>query len=136
MSPLPRFPVGNILLQQPYQNLSIFIHTYFIVIVVLLLLLFLKHLRVKNIMTLYPKYFSQNFPRRGKCSYIITLSMIFSRQEYWTGQPFPSPGDLPDPGIKPRSPALQVESLPSEPPGKPLKINENIKRTIHLEDFF
>ena len=85
MSPLPTFPVGNILLQQPYQNLYIFIHTYFIVIVVLLLLLFLKHLRVKNIMTVYPMYFSQSFPRTGKCSYIITLAMIFSRQEYWIG---------------------------------------------------
>ena len=41
--------------------------------------------------------------------------MEFSRQEYWSGLPFPSPGDLPDPGIKPRSPALQADSLPSEP---------------------
>ena len=47
------------------------------------------------------------------------LSMEFSRQEYWRGLPFPSPGDLPNPGIKPRSPAFQVDSLPSEPPGKP-----------------
>ena len=45
------------------------------------------------------------------------LSMKFSRQEYWSGLPFPSPGDLPDPGIEPRSPALQAGSLPSEPPG-------------------
>ena len=45
--------------------------------------------------------------------------MEFSRQEYWSGLPFPSPGDLPDPGIEPGSPALQVDSLPSEPPGKP-----------------
>ena len=47
------------------------------------------------------------------------LSMGFSRQEYWSGLPFPSPGDLPNPGIEPGSPALQVDSLPSEPPGKP-----------------
>ena len=47
------------------------------------------------------------------------LSMGFSRQEYWSGLPFPSPGDLPDPGIKPRFPALQADTLPSEPPGKP-----------------
>ena len=47
------------------------------------------------------------------------LSMEFSRPEYWSGLPFPFPGDLPDPGIKPRSPTLQVDSLPSEPPGKP-----------------
>ena len=45
-------------------------------------------------------------------------SMGFSRQEYWSGLPFPSPGDLPNPGIEPRSPALQADSLPSEPPGK------------------
>ena len=43
----------------------------------------------------------------------------FSRQEYWSGLPCPPPGDLPNLGIKPRSPALQVDSLPSEPPGKP-----------------
>ena len=46
------------------------------------------------------------------------LSMGFSKQEYWNGFPFPSPGDLPDPGIEPRSPALQADALPSEPPGK------------------
>ena len=53
--------------------------------------------------------------------YQASLSMGFSRQGYWSGLPFLSPGDLPDPGIKPRSPALQVDALPSEPPGKPLK---------------
>ena len=47
------------------------------------------------------------------------LSMGFSRQEYWSGLPFPSPGDLPNPGIDPWSPALQVDALSSEPPGKP-----------------
>ena len=46
------------------------------------------------------------------------LSMGFSRQEYWSGLPFPSPGDLPDPGIQPRSPALQADSLPTELWGK------------------
>ena len=46
------------------------------------------------------------------------LSMGFSRQEYWSELPFPSPGDLPDPGIELRSPALQVGSLRSEPPRK------------------
>ena len=48
------------------------------------------------------------------------LSMEFSRQEYWSGLPFPPPGDLPDPGVEPSSPALQADSIPSEPPGKPL----------------
>ena len=42
------------------------------------------------------------------------LSVGFSRQEYWSGLPFPSPGDLPDPGIEPRSPALQADALTSE----------------------
>ena len=42
-----------------------------------------------------------------------------SRPQYWSGQPFPSPGDLPDPGIEPRSPTLQVDSLPAEPQGSP-----------------
>ena len=46
-------------------------------------------------------------------------SMEFPRQEYWSGLPFLSPGDLPDPEIKPGSPALQADSLLSEPPGKP-----------------
>ena len=43
----------------------------------------------------------------------------FSRQQYWSGLPCPFPGDLPNPGIKPGSPVLQVDSLPSEPPGSP-----------------
>ena len=47
------------------------------------------------------------------------LSMGFSRWEYWSGSPFPSPGDLPNPGIEPRSPTLQADALTSEPPGKP-----------------
>ena len=52
------------------------------------------------------------------------LSMGFSRQEYWSGLPFPSPGYLPNPGIEPRSSALQADALPSEPPGKPIKFHE------------
>ena len=47
------------------------------------------------------------------------LPMGFSRQEYWSGLPCPPPGDLPNPGMEPNSPSLQVDSLPSEPPGKP-----------------
>ena len=46
--------------------------------------------------------------------------MAFSRQEYWNELPFPSPGDLPHPGIEPGSPALQADALPSEPPEKPI----------------
>ena len=48
----------------------------------------------------------------------VPPSMEFSRREYWSGLPFPSPGGLPDPGIKPESPTLQADALPSEPPGK------------------
>ena len=53
-------------------------------------------------------------------AYQAPLSMGFSRQECWSGLPFPSLGDLPDPGIKPKSPASQADALPSEPPGKPI----------------
>ena len=49
------------------------------------------------------------------------LSMGFSREEHWSGLPFPSPGDLPHPGIEPRSPALQADFLPTELQGKTLK---------------
>ena len=54
-------------------------------------------------------------------AYQAPPSMEFSRQEYWSGFPFPSPGDLPDPGIEPRSPTLQVDALLSNLPGKPKK---------------
>ena len=53
-------------------------------------------------------------------AYQAPPSMGFSRQEYWSGLPFPSPGDLPDSRIEPGSPALQADALPSDPPGKPL----------------
>ena len=51
-------------------------------------------------------------------AYQASPSMGFFRQDYWSGLPFPSPGDLPDLGIKPRSPALQADSLPTELQGK------------------
>ena len=57
--------------------------------------------------------------REFRVAYQAPQSMQFSRQEYWSGLPFPSPGDLPDPGIEPWSPALQADALLSEPPGKP-----------------
>ena len=53
-------------------------------------------------------------------------SMGFSRQGCWSGLPFPSPGELSDPGIKPRSPALRAGALPSEPPGKPQTKQETL----------
>ena len=52
-------------------------------------------------------------------AYQAPLSVGFPRQKYWSGLPFPSPGDLPNPGIKPRSPTLQRDALTSEPPEKP-----------------
>ena len=52
-------------------------------------------------------------------AYQAPQSVEFSRQEYWSGLPFPSSGDLPNPGIEPGSPTLQADTLPSEPPGKP-----------------
>ena len=61
------------------------------------------------------------------CSPHAPLSMGFSRQGYWSGLPFPSPGDLPDPGTKPGSPALQADSLQSEPPGKPHFVSNNLQ---------
>ena len=54
-------------------------------------------------------------------AYNAPLFVEFSRQEYWSGLWFPSPEDLPKPGIEPRFPALQADSLPSKPPGKPNK---------------
>ena len=63
----------------------------------------------------------QLFATSWTVAYQAPLSMGFCRQECWSGLLFPSPGDLPDPGIKPGSPALQADGLPSEPPGKPLK---------------
>ena len=56
--------------------------------------------------------------------YQASPSMGFSRQEYWSGLPFPSPGDLPDSGIEPGSPALQADALPSESPGKQYYIRD------------
>ena len=52
-------------------------------------------------------------------AYQASLSMGFSRQEYWSGLPFPSQGDLPNPGIEPRSPALEADTILSELPGEP-----------------
>ena len=60
-------------------------------------------------------------------------SMEFSRQEYWSGLPFPSPGDLPDPGIEARSPTLWTDALPSEPPGnQPENPKDLIKKLLEL----
>ena len=60
-----------------------------------------------------------DFVALGTVAHQAPWFMGFSRQESWSELPLPSPGDLPDPGIKPGSPALQADSLSSEPPGKP-----------------
>ena len=60
------------------------------------------------------------------------LSMEFSRQEYWSGLPCPPPGDLPNLGIEPKSPALQAGSLPFEPPGKHI-IGKDMQKSGTLE---
>ena len=60
------------------------------------------------------------------------LFMGFSRQEYWSGLPSPSPGDLPNSGIRPGSPTLQADSLPSEPPGKSSTC-DSLKETLGQE---
>ena len=72
--------------------------------------------------------------------YQASPSMKFSRHEYWSGLPFPSPGDLPNPGTEPGFPALQADALPSEPPGNlknsVLFINEQFsQRMTELEDY-
>ena len=61
---------------------------------------------------------TQLFATLWTVAYQAPPSVGFSRQEYWSGLPFPFPGDLPDPGIEPGYPALQADTLPSEPPGK------------------
>ena len=59
------------------------------------------------------------------------LFMGFSRRQYWSGLPFPSPGDLPNLGTEPRSPALQEDALPSEPPGKSCHTQRSTKTINH-----
>ena len=74
----------------------------------------------------FPKWFSSVqflsrvllFATAWTIAHQASPTMGFSRQQYWSGLPLPSPGDLPNPGIKPASPALQADALPSEPPGK------------------
>ena len=64
---------------------------------------------------------------------VMQETPAFSKQECWSGLPIPSPGDLPDPGIEPRSPAMQADSLPSEPPGKPICLSVTLKTEHYTE---
>ena len=67
-------------------------------------------------------------------AYQASPSMGFSRQDYWSGLPFPSPGDLPNPGIEPGSPALEAGTLTSEPPGKWTKFIDVIFEFMNNEN--
>ena len=64
----------------------------------------------------------QIFATPWTVAYEAPPSMGFSRQEYWSGVPLPSPGDLPNPGIESESPALEADTSTSEPPGKPVNV--------------
>ena len=75
----------------------------------------------------------QLFATSWTIAYQAPPSMGFSRQEYWSGLPFPSPGDLPNPGIKPGSPALQADALPSEPPGTAMLHGKNSTCTMEKQ---
>ena len=68
-------------------------------------------------------------------AYHAPLSLGFSRQEYWSGLPFPSPEDLPHSGIKPGSPALQTDSLPTESPGKSFLYNQHSVKVVKQTSF-
>ena len=72
----------------------------------------------------------------GSVDHQALLSTDFSRQEYRRGLPFPSPGDLPNPGIEPGSPASQADCLLSEPPGKPKKTIPRDKEDAEQLEFF
>ena len=61
-------------------------------------------------------------------AYQVPPSIVFCRQEYWSGLPFPSPGDLPNPRIEPRPPVLQTDTSPPEPPGKLFLIYDTIEK--------
>ena len=75
-----------------------------------------------------------NITADGDCSLQGNPSMGFSRQEYWSGLPFPSPGDLPNPGIQPESPALAGRFLATEPPGLGLNISNTELHGYHMQE--
>ena len=72
-------------------------------------------------------------PRIAACQ--APLSVGFPRQEYWSGFPFPPPGDLPNPGIEPGSTVLEADSSPTEPAGKPKRSQAGVKRATALSVF-
>ena len=96
------------------QNETIFSQRKYFLITDHIKDLYLEYLKVKWSHSVL----SDSLPTPWTVAYKAPLSMEFSRQEYWRGLPFPSPGDLPHPGIEPGSLALQADALSSEPPGK------------------
>ena len=82
---------------------------------------FLMELRIKVKVKSFSRV--QFFATTWTAAHQAPPSMGFSRQEYWSGLPIPSPEDLPNPGIEPQSPALQADALPFAPPGKSLELN-------------
>ena len=109
------------------QNETIFSQRKYFLITDHIKDLYLEYLKVKWSHSVL----SDSLPTPWTVAYKAPLSMEFSRQEYWRGLPFPSPGDLPHPGIEPGSLALQADALPSEPPGKPKDLSKrsNKKKT-------
>ena len=79
----------------------------------------------RSLLVIYFVYslFSSSVMSNSLWPHQTPLSVGFPRQEYWRGLPFPAPGDLPDPGIKPESPALQTDSSPLSHQGSPVKSN-------------
>ena len=90
----------------------------------------LKIILVQKTMSLLSRV--QLFVTPWTAAYQAPPSIGFSRQEYCSEQPFPSPGDLSNPGIEPRSPALRADTLPSKPPGKKEHFTELLTRIILL----
>ena len=95
----------------------------------------------KSVLVPIPKKVSENkvkslsrvrfFVTPWTVAHQASLFMRFSRQEYWIGLPFPSPGDLPDPGIEPRFPTLQADALTSEPPGASKVMLKILQARLH-----
>ena len=109
--------------------LELFLFLLFALCYLLLGRTVMTNLKVKKVKSLSRARF---FATPWTVAHQAPPSMGYSRQEYWSGLPFPSPGDLPDPGIEYRSPALQADVLTSEPPGKPHdQPRQHIKKQRH-----
>ena len=87
----------------------------------------LPYPRIKPASPVSPAWVGGFLPLGYQGSSLASLSLGFSRQEYWSGLPFPSPRHLPNPGIEPWSRTLEADTLTSEPPGKPIKDHRAVK---------